>query len=136
MRSRGIIWLLLFLMAGPLWGKDEKWFEVSSEHFLLFTDAGEAKGRRLLADFENRVAAFALVFGKVPRRQFPIEIFLFNNEPDYIEALPRTQGEERLTKSGYLLRGPDRVFIVTKDKSPEDIANDVGHALGHVLFER
>jgi hypothetical protein len=126
----------MFVMAAPLWAKDEKWFEVSSEHFLLFTDAGEAKGRRLLADFENRVAAFELVFGTVPRRQFPIEIFLFNNELDYIEALPRQQGEERLTKNGYLLRGPDRVFIVTKDKSPDDIANDVGHALGHVLFER
>src|SRR5262249_32512894 len=30
----------------------------------------------------------------------------------------------------------DRIFIVAKDKSPDDIANDVGHALGHVLFER
>lgn len=136
MRCRAIIWFLMFLMVGPLWGKDEKWFELSSEHFLLFTDAGEAKGLRLISDFENRVAAFELAFGMVPRRQFPIEIFLFNNEPDYIEASPRTKGEERLTKSGYLLRGPDRVFIVTKDKSPEDISNDVGHALGHVLFER
>jgi TonB family protein len=35
-----------------------------------------------------------------------------------------------------LLRGPDRTFIVAKDKSPDDIANDVGHALGHVFFER
>jgi TonB family protein len=41
-----------------------------------------------------------------------------------------------LRKSAYLLRGPDRIFIVARDKSPDDIANDVGHALGHVLFER
>jgi TonB family protein len=136
MRCRAILWFLTLLMSVPLWAEDPKWFEVSSEHFLLYTDAGEAKGRRLLSDFENRVAAFGLAFGKVPRRQFPIEIFLFNKEEDYIEALPRAQGEERLTKNGYLLRGPDRVFIVMKDKSPEDIANDVGHALGHVLFER
>jgi TonB family protein len=127
---------LMFLIAVPLWAKDEKWFEVSSEHFLLFTDAGEAKGRRLLSDFENRVAAFGLAFGKVPKRAFPIEIFLFNNEQDYIEALPRTQGEQQLTRSAYLLRGPDRVFVVAKDKSPEDIANDVGHAVGHTFFER
>ena len=116
--------------------KDEKWFELSSEHFLLFTDTTEAKGRRLLSDFENRVMAFSQTFGKVPPRQFPIEVFLFNNEPDYIEALPRVQGAEKLDKSAYLVRGPDRLFIVTKDKSPDDIANDVGHALGHALFER
>ncbi len=126
----------LVAAISPLAAKDEKWFELSSEHFLLFTDAGEAKGRRLLADFENRVAAFGLAFGKVPRRQLPIEIFLFNSEPDYIEALPRARGEEQLTKSAYLLRGPDRVFIVAKDRSPSDIADDVGHTLGHVLHER
>lgn len=133
---RAILVTLAVLFATVVHAKDEKWFEVSSPHFLLFTDAGEAKGRRLVSDFENRVAALGLAFGKVPARPFPIEIFLFNNEPDYIEALPRGQGEEQLAKSAYLLRGPDRVFIVAKDKSPEDIANDVGHALGHVLFER
>ena len=67
--------------------------------------------------------AFSQTFGKVPPRQFPIEVFLFNNEPDYIEALPRVQGAEKLDKSAYLVRGPDRLFIVTKDKSPDDIAN-------------
>jgi len=116
--------------------KEAKWFEFSSEHFLLFTDTNEAKGRRLISDFENRVAAFSQAFGKLPPRQFPIEVFLFNNEQDFIEALPHAQGEEQLRKSAYLLRGPDRTFIVAKDKSPDDIANDAGHALGHVLFER
>ena len=116
--------------------KETKWFEFSSEHFLLFTDTNEAKGRRLISDFENRVAAFSQAFGKVPSRQFPLEVFLFNSEQDFIEALPHAKGEEELRKSAYLLRGPDRTFIVAKDKSPDDISNDVGHALGHVLFER
>lgn len=137
MRYRVILLALLLALSHlPLSAKDAKWFELSSEHFLLFTDAGEAKGRKLLVDFESRVSAFSQVFGKVPPRQFPIEIFLFDNEPDYVEALPKTQGQETLTKSAYLLRGPDRLFIITKDKSPDDIANDVGHALGHALFER
>src|SRR5947209_17543683 len=137
MRHRAIlVGLLLILGQALLLAKDEKWFELSSEHFLLFTDAGEAKGRRLLVDFENRVSAFSQVFGKVPPRQFPIEVFLFKNEQDFIEALPHAKGEEELRKTAYLLRGPDRIFIVAKDKSPDDIANDVGHALGHVLFER
>src|SRR5438309_3971864 len=138
MRYRVIALALLFFAARVpfVHAKDAKWFEFSSEHFLLFTDTNEAKGRRLISDFENRVAAFSQAFGKVPPRQFPIEVFLFNNEQDFIEALPHAKGEEELRKAAYLLRGPDRTFIVAKDKSPDDIANDVGHALGHVLFER
>ncbi|PYS16047.1 MAG: hypothetical protein DMG17_13045 [Acidobacteria bacterium] len=135
-RVMALALLLLSMLIPVLHAKDPKWFEVSSEHFLLFTDTNEAKGRRLISDFENRVAAFSQAFGKVPARQFPIEIFLFNNEQDFIEALPHAQGEEQLKKAAYLLRGPDRTFIVAKDKSPDDIANDAGHALGHVLFER
>src|SRR6185503_284052 len=118
--------LLLALLA-VLPAKDPKWFQVSSEHFLLFTDTSEAKGKRLVSDFENRIAAFSQAFGKVPPRQFAIEIFLFNEEADFIEALPRIQGqqaegENQLRKSAYMLRGPDRIFILAKDKSPDDIA--------------
>src|SRR5438093_860083 len=134
-RVMALALLLLSMLIPVLHAKDPKWFEVSSEHFLLFTDTNEAKGRRLISDFENRVAAFSQAFGKVPARQFPIEIFLFNNEQDFIEALPHAQGEEQLKKAAYLLGGPDRTFIVAKDKSPDDIANDAGHAVGHVLFE-
>lgn len=144
MRFRLALPALLFLLARTpgLPAKDVKWFEVSSDHFLLFTDTNEMKGRRLAADFENRVAAFSQAFGNVPARQFPIEIFLFNEEQDFIQALPRVenqnqdQNENQFRKNAYLLRGPDRVFIVAKDKSPDDVANDVAHALGHVLFER
>src|SRR5215471_12136788 len=188
MRYRVLLPALVFMFAlSPrLRAKDTKWFEVSSDHFLLFTDTTEMKGRRLVSDFENRVEAFFQSFGKVPPRQFPIEILLFKEEQDFIEAIPhiknqqpaqptqtvttttrggilglpggipgipgtggrgptsttsaprvdRPQGDEELRKVAYLIRGPDRFFIVAKDKSPDDIANEVGHALGHVLFER
>src|SRR5262245_42771960 len=139
MRRFFFVLMFLFGLALSLPAKDVKWFEVSSEHFLLFTDTSEVKGRRLVTDFENRIATFAQAYGKVPARQLPIEIFLFNEGQDFLEALPHVQGpeaEKQLSKSAYLLRGPDRAFIVSKDKSPEDIANDVGHALGHVLIER
>ena len=129
--------LLLVLVPTPaLHAKDSKWFEFSSEHFLLFTDTSEAKGRRLISDLENRVFALSEALGQVPPRSFPIEVFLFSNDPDFVEAAPRPKTEDEQRKNAYLLRGPDRVFIVAKDKSPDDIANDVGHPLGHVLFER
>lgn len=162
---RAFFAVFLFLFA-----KDVKWFEVSSDHFVLFTDTTEMKGRRLLSDLEGRVSAFSAAYGQVPPRQFPIEVFLFREEQDFIEAIPHVpenpqngqtsqtvqtqqrglggpqrgasvgipapRGDDQLRKSAYLLRGPDRIFIIAKDKSPDDIANDIGHSLGHVLFER
>src|SRR5213082_1752659 len=109
MRYRSILLVaaLLLLPIPALHAKDPKWFEVSSEHFLLFTDTNEMKGRRLVSDFENRVTAFSQAFGKVPARQFPIEIFLFKEEQDFTEALPHFQGptaEDELRKAAHLLR--------------------------------
>jgi TonB family protein len=135
-RAVFLAFLLLLVRIPAVHAKETKWFEITSEHFLLFTDTSEAKGRRLISDFENRTASLSDVFGKVPPRPFPIEIFLFSNDQDFLEVAPRPKTEDEPRKTAYLLRGPDRVFIVAKDKSPDDIANDVGHALGHVLFER
>src|SRR5437867_7358353 len=100
MQYRVIVLIFLYLLARlpALQAKDAKWFEMSSEHFLLFTDTNEAKGRRLISDFENRIAGFTQAFGKLPPRQFPIEVFLFNNDQDFIEALPHAKGEEELRK--------------------------------------
>src|SRR5215831_8334334 len=91
MRYRAFFAAFLFLFA-----KDTKWFEVSSDHFLLFTDTTEMKGRRLLTDLEGRVSAFSEAFGRVPPRQFPIEVFLFKEEQDFIEALPRVKADPNI----------------------------------------
>ena len=129
--------LILILLQGlRLFAKDPTWLELSSEHFVLFTDIDQAKAQRFLVDLETRASTFEQAFGKIPTRQFPIEIFIFNNDQDFIDAAPKPKPEEKLTKSAYVLRGPDRVFVVAKDKSPEDILNDAAHPLGHVLLER
>jgi TonB family protein len=135
-RLISLAFLLLFMKIPSVQAKDPKWFELSSEHFLVFTDTNEAKGRRLISDFENRAASLSDIFGKVPARPFPIEVFLFGNDQDFVDVAPRPKTQDEPRKDAYLLRGPDRIFIVAKDKAPDDITNDVGHALGHVLFER
>jgi hypothetical protein len=48
-----LVLVLIFAQGAALPAKDPKWFEVSSEHFLLFTDTNEMKGRRLVSDFET-----------------------------------------------------------------------------------
>jgi TonB family protein len=138
MRYRVISLALLALLVRipAVHAKETKWFELSSENFLLFTDTSETKGRRLISDLENRFGALSDALGKVPSRAFRIEIFLFDNEQDFLEAAPKPKTQDEPRKNAYLLRGSDRTFIVAKDKSPDDIANDIGHALGHLLFER
>src|SRR2546426_11766023 len=106
-RAAFAAFVLVLLRVPALEAKDAKWFEVSSEHFLLFTDTNEAKGRRLVSDFENRLTAFAQAFGNIASRQFPVEVFLFKEEPDFIEALPHGLNEDQLRKAAFLLRGPD-----------------------------
>src|SRR5206468_4050997 len=79
-------------------------------------------------------------FGTVPLRQFPVEILLFNHSEDFISSAPAPVPPDTQTgllyTSAYFLKGPDRDFVVAQDKSPEDIDNDIGHALGHVFFDR
>jgi TonB family protein len=134
------LFLVLFVVQASVTAsaQEAKWFQISTEHFLLFTDTTEAKGEKLLTDFEKRVEGFEQAFGKGRQRQFPIEVFLFKDHNDYVGAIPKqplVDGVAPPEKNAYLLTGPDRLFIIAKDKSPEDIANDVGHALGHLLFE-
>lgn len=136
MRCHVLICVSLFSLIPPARpaGAAAKWWELTSENFVVITDTSEPKGRRLIEDLENRVAAFSLAFREVPERQFPIEVFLLDSAVDFEGATPL--GIERVEKSAYLYRGPDRIFITARDKSPEDLARDYGHALGHVLFER
>jgi len=139
MFSRLVIAVLLLAFSAPARAADPVWIQVASRNFTLFTDTTEAKGRRLLEDFEGRLAALGGVLGEIPQRQFPVEVFLFSKREEFLEAAPKPTGPDapaEFDKSAYLLRGPDRVFVVARDKSPEDIADDVGHALGHVFFER
>jgi TonB family protein len=138
-RFKFVCAVLLLAFSAPARAADPVWVQVTSRNFTLFTDTSEIKGRRLLEDFESRLAALSSVLGEVPRRQFPVEVLLFSKREDLIPFTPArkssTEAEPEL-KSAYLLRGPDRVFIVARDKAPEDIADDVGHALGHIYFER
>jgi len=123
------------LFPAQLHAQNAKWIEVTSENFRLFTDSNEAKGRRLVTDFEQRVATFQAALGTVPKRQFPIEIFLFKSNEDFLSISPPNSGID-IFVNAYFLKGPDRSFIVTQDKSPDDVAKDVGHALGHELLNR
>jgi TonB family protein len=136
--NSGCLALWLLVLVAPARAADPAWIQLNSPNFVLYTDTTEVKGRRLLEDFEGRFAALQTALGDVPARQFPIEVFLFSRKEDFLEAAPRPgpNAPVEFEKAGYFWRGPDRFFVGARDKSPEDISNDVGHALGHVFLER
>ena len=131
--------ILLLILPCRGAAQNVRWFEVTSGNFKLFTDTSEEKGRRLVTDLEQRVAAFQSAFGTVPKRQFPIEILLFKHSEDFLlpapTATPPDAGIDGYS-SAYILHGADRIFIVAQDHSPDDIANEVGHELGHLFLDR
>jgi TonB family protein len=131
----------ILLLVLPCIGQTQnvRWFEVTSANFILFTDTTEAKGRRLVTDLEQRIASFQNAFGVVPKRQFPIEILLFKHSEDFLAPAPTPTPPDTgidAYNSAYVLRGADRIFIVAQDNSPDDIANEVGHDLGHLFLDR
>jgi TonB family protein len=130
----------LLVLSAPVRGADPVWIQLTSRNFVVYTDTTEIKGRRLLEDFEGRLAALSTVLGGVPQRQFPVEVFLFSKKEEFSEAIPPAakgiDGPIEFDKGAYLWRGPDRIFVGARDKSPADIADDVGHALGHVYSSR
>src|SRR5579862_3886738 len=102
----------LLLLVVPLRSRaeDPRWFEIQSSNFLVFTDTSEAKGRRLVTDMESRVSAFQTMFGAVPQRQFPVEVFLFRNTEDFLASAPIGAGVDTFT-SAFFVKGPDRMFV-------------------------
>ena len=138
--------LALCLLAIPAPASAADWIEVVSENFVLYTDTDARKATRLLQDLEARYAAFSAAFLRLEPRQFPIQVFLMDKRDDLRDSVPesvlRTIGEmlgdPRLVadRSGYLVYSPTRTFILARDHDPSDIADDVGHSLGHLLLAR
>jgi TonB family protein len=131
--------LLLLVLPCSGQAQNVRWFEITSGNFILFTDTSEAKGRRLVTDLEQRIASFQNAFGVVPKRQFPVEILLFKHTEDFLSSAPPVTPPDTgidSYSSAYILRGADRVFVVAQDNSPDDIANAVGHELGHLFLDR
>jgi TonB family protein len=139
MRFYKLALLLSFVLGcGIARAEEPKWIKATSEHFVLFTDSSDSKGQRLLTDLEQRVEGFSDAFGKLPPFQFPIHVFLFKNSEDFVASIPDRQpvdGAVPPEKNAYVVDGPDRLYLLVKDKSPEDIANDAAHSLGHAFFE-
>ena len=120
----------VLLTCLPLQAAEPKWQQVSSDHFLIVTDAGQKKARELIARFEQMRIAFAELLGRSKvRMSQPIEILAVANSGTYAQLAP--QGT---SLPAFFLRGEERVFIVV-NASIEDSWRAIEHPLAHYWLD-
>src|SRR6476646_4425760 len=92
---------------------------VSSDHFIVVTDAGEKPGHDVVAHFEQMRSIFGQLLsrGKL-RMSEPMEIIAIRGDKDYDQLAPQTGGKA-IDSAGFWLSGEDRVFIVLNLSQPD-----------------
>jgi TonB family protein len=137
--------ILVTSIQNQAWAQsgDVSWIEAGSEHFVVLTDTDEEKAVRLLRDLESRYVAFSDTIFPVEPREFRIKVILFDVRTDFESVLPdsvKTGIDLTDTpipeRSAYLFQGITDVFIVARDRPVDELIDDVGHSLGHLLLSR
>jgi tetratricopeptide (TPR) repeat protein len=126
--------LLVILLSCPRGhAADQPWLRVSSDHFIVITDAGEKQGHEVAARFEQMRAVFGqlLMRGRL-RMAEPIEIIALRSDKDYAQVAPLVNGDPTQAPA-FFLSGEDRVFIVLNLFVP-DSWRAVEHPFAHYLL--
>src|SRR6266542_63824 len=86
---RRLLAAIALLTCVPLYGSDQKWLQISSDHFLVVTDAGRKKGHEVVARFEQMRGLFShLLMRQRVRLSEPIEIIAVENPATYAQLVP------------------------------------------------
>lgn len=95
---------------------EPKWLRVSSDHFIVITDADQKKAHEIAARFEQMRAVFGeLLSRKQVHMGVPIEIFAIATPEKYAQLAPNNS-----TKSpGFFLARDDRIFIILNAADPD-----------------
>jgi tetratricopeptide (TPR) repeat protein len=109
---------------------DQQWLRVSSDHFIVLTDAGDKQGHEVAARFEQMHAMFGhLLMRNHVRMAEPIEIIAIRSDKDYAQIAPLENGNPTQA-AAFFLAGEDRVFIVLNLSVP-DSWRAIGHPFAH-----
>src|SRR5712692_8779560 len=131
---RFLIFVFLVLcLTEPMSAADQQWLRISSDHFIVLTDAGEKKGHEVAARFEQMRGMFAqlLMRGKL-RMSEPVEIIAIRSDKDYAQLAPIRDGQP-ITAPAFFLTGDDRICIVL-NLFETDSWRAVEHQFAHYLL--
>jgi tetratricopeptide (TPR) repeat protein len=125
--------LVLVVAAFPARAADQHWLRVSSDHFVVVTDANDKSGHDVAAHFEQMRSIFGQMLsrGKL-RMSEPMEIIAIHGDTDYKQLAPQVNGKA-IDSAGFWLSGEDRIFIVLNLSQP-DPWRAVEHQFAHYML--
>lgn len=125
--------LILAIAVLSAHAADQHWLRVSSDHFIVVTDAGEKPGHDVAAHFEQMRAIFGQLLSRSKLRMSePIEIIAIRGDKDFSQLAPQVDGKP-ITSTGFWLSGEDRIFIVLNLFEP-DSWRAVEHQFAHYML--
>ena len=99
-----ILLAALCAMTGFASAADQSWLRVSSDHFIVLTDAGDKKGHEVAARFEQMRAVFGqLLMRQRLRLAEPIEIIALRSDKDYAQIAPLVNGDPTQAPAFFLV---------------------------------
>src|SRR5512146_2256835 len=115
----------------------DQWIEVHSDHFTLYSDAGEKQSRRTIDQFERMRWLFQALFSKVNVEPAePIIVIAARNQKSFETMEPAAylkKGSMRL--SGYFLKSQDKDYILLRlDANMEHPFDHIYHEYTHLQF--
>ena len=127
---RRLFGIFILLSSLPVHAGEPKWLQISSDHFVVFTDAGQKKGHEVIARFEQMRTMFSQILGRRKvRMSQPIEILALQDANTYSQLVPNG-----VSVPAFWLRGEERVFVVL-NVSVEDSWRAIEHPLAHYLLD-
>src|SRR5438477_2233325 len=106
----------------------DPWMLARSDHFEVYTDAGDNAARSLLAAFERMYAFFARQTGVAPSPQRPVRIIGFASRQEYNSYRLRPAAD------AYYIGAEARDYIVMPASAPGEFrvaAHEYSHLLIH-----
>ncbi len=93
--------LILAIAVLSAHAADQHWLRVSSDHFIVVTDAGEKPGHDVAAHFEQMRAIFGQLLSRSKLRMSePIEIIAIRGDKDFSQLAPQVDGKP-ITSTGF-----------------------------------
>ena len=126
--------LILLVAAFPLRAADQHWLRVSSDHFIVITDANEKAGHDVAAHFEQMRSIFGQLLSRSKLRMSePMEIIAIASDKNYAKLAPLVN-DQPTTAPGFWLSGEDRIFVVLNLFEP-DSWRAVEHQFAHYMLD-
>jgi hypothetical protein len=133
--------VLLFLFAGTLSASArdsvDHWFEVRTQHFVVFTDTNEKQGIRVAAQFEQMRSVFHILMPTASDSAgSPIIVLALKDRKAFQSLEPEVYlAKGQLDLAGFFMRAPDKNYILLRlDAQGEHPFATVYHEYTHFMM--